>query len=68
MLRDLRHQELLPVETAQDGASYWIGKRCEHPIELVLAVVRGRRATADEVGGFGDHGIINQFIDNQSIG
>jgi hypothetical protein len=67
MLRDLRHQELLPVETAQDGAAYRIGERGEHLIKRVLAVVRG---TADEVqmGRFGNHGgIINQLIDNQSI-
>src|SRR6516162_10901238 len=60
MLRDLRHQELLAVETAQDGAAYWIGERREHLIERVLAVVRG---TADEVqvGGFGNH------ADHQSV-
>jgi hypothetical protein len=70
MLRDLRHQELLPVETAQDGAAYWIGERREHLIERVLAVVRGGRGTADEVQvrGFGNHGIINQLIDSQLIG
>src|SRR5262249_24721286 len=58
MLRDLRHQQLLPVETAQDGAAYRIGERREHLIERVLAVVRGGRGTADEVqmGGFGDRG------------
>src|SRR5262249_4713423 len=49
MLRDLRRQELLPVETAQDGAAYRIGERREHLIERVLAVVRGARGTADEV-------------------
>src|SRR5262245_5659416 len=60
MLRDLRHQELLAVETAQDGAAYRIGERREDLIERVLAVVRG---TADEVqvGGFGNH------ADHQSV-
>jgi len=55
MLRDLRDQELLPIEKTQDGSAYWIGERREHLIERVLAVVRG---TADEVqvGGFGDYG------------
>src|SRR6516162_991499 len=55
MLRDLRHQELLPVETAQDGAAYRIGKRRKHLIERVLAVVRGA-ADKTQVGEFGDHG------------
>ena len=53
--RDLRHQQLLPVEMAQDGAAYRIGERREHLIERILAAVRG---SADEVqvGGFGNHG------------
>jgi hypothetical protein len=53
MLRDLRHQELLPVETAQDRAAYRIGERREHLIEHFLAVVLGN---ADEMqfGGPGN--------------
>jgi len=68
MLRDLRHQQLLPVETAQDRAAYRICERREHLVERVLAVVRCWRGTADEVqmGEFGDHGIFNQMVDNQS--